>query len=387
MGRGTALFVCGWCFSPQAPVRGLEFLLNGTPQPVMAHGMPRLDPFRMLHPDIDPYASEGLDRDPGSPEDPLLLSYRSGFWGIVRIDGPRPEGELTLSLRARLEGGQEAEADLGRLVCATLPEPATVAWPEGASGAPVAVSMATFNPPQALLKAQIDSIMAQTHGNWVCVISDDCSSPERFAAIRATVGDDPRFVVSRSPRRLGFYRNFERALALVPRGRPVRRARRSGRLAGTRTSWRRWWRRSADAQLVYSDARVVSRDGALISETWWNRTPQQPLDLLSLLVANAVTGAASLLRRELLDDTLPFPPAQFAHFHDHWIGARRALALGEIEFVDRPLYDYVQHGDASLGHAAANQMPSLRDRLRAPARAVASAFGCGVCTTSSTSAG
>src|SRR5262249_38871880 len=33
-------------------------------------------------------------------------------------------------------------------------------------------------------------------------------------------------------------------------------------------------------------------------------------------------------------------------------------------FVDRPLYDYVQHGHASLGHAAANQMTSLRERLR-----------------------
>jgi hypothetical protein len=32
--------------------------------------------------------------------------------------------------------------------------------------------------------------------------------------------------------------------------------------------------------------------------------------------------------------------------------------------VDRPLYDYVQHREASLGHAGANQMTSLRDRLR-----------------------
>ncbi len=80
-------------------------------------------------------------------------------------------------------------------------------------------------------------------------------------------------------------------------------------------------------------------------------------------MANSVTGAASLLRRELLADALPFPPAQFAHFHDHWL-ALVALSLGEIAYVDRPLYDYVQHGEASLGHAAANQMSSLRDRLR-----------------------
>ena len=62
-----------------------------------------------------------------------------------------------------------------------------------------------------------------------------------------------------------------------------------------------------DAQLVYSDARVVSRDGELISETWWNRRRNNHSDLLSLLVANAVTGAASLFRRELLDHALPVP--------------------------------------------------------------------------------
>ncbi len=116
------------------------------------------------------------------------------------------------------------------------------------------------------------------------------------------------------------------------------------------------------AQLVYSDARVVARDGRVISDTWWGQRRNNHEDLLSLLVANAVTGAASLFRRELLDYALPFPPAQFAHFHDHWIGLV-AATIGEIAYVPRPLYDYVQHGQASLGHAAANRMPSLRERL------------------------
>ena len=120
--------------------------------------------------------------------------------------------------------------------------------------------------------------------------------------------------------------------------------------------------RIGNAQLIYSDARVVARTGELISETWWNRRRNNHSDLLSLLVANSVTGAASLLRRELLDVVLPFPPAQFHHYHDHWVGLV-ALSLGEIVFVDEPLYDYVQHGEASLGHDAANRMTSLRDRL------------------------
>src|SRR5207249_256486 len=41
--------------------------------------------------------------------------------------------------------------------------------------------------------------------------------------------------------------------------------------------------------------------------------------------------------------------------HDHWLGCV-ALATGKIAYVDRPLYDYVQHHDAALGHARANAM-------------------------------
>ena len=84
--------------------------------------------------------------------------------------------------------------------------------------------------------------------------------------------------------------------------------------------------------------------------------------MLSLLVANCVTGAASLFPRRLLDAALPLPPAQFTHYHDHWL-AVTALALGDIHYVDRPLYSYVQHAHATLGHATATRMTRLRDRF------------------------
>ena len=109
---------------------------------------------------------------------------------------------------------------------------------------------------------------------------------------------------------------------------------------------------------------MIAGDGRVLSETYWSRRDNNHSSLLSLLVANSVTGAASLFPASLLEDALPFPPAQFAHFHDHWI-ALVALSLGDIAFVERPLYDYVQHGDATLGHAAANRMPALRERFGA----------------------
>jgi glycosyltransferase involved in cell wall biosynthesis len=349
VGRGTALFVCGWCFHHNAEIRALSFVVDGELQPVMAHGMPRLDPFVEL-------------------DEPR--SYRSGFWGMVRIcagsehahdGGPEHPHELDLMLRADLDTGDHATARLARLgLVRSMRRPARVAAPNG-EGPLVAICIATHNPPAELLAAQLDSIRAQTHENWVCLVSDDCSSPEAFRLLRSQLGDDPRFVLDRSPRRLGFYRNFERALSMVP---PV------AQFVALADQDDRWYEdkiatllaRIGDAELAYSDARVVSRDGRVISDTYWSRRRNNHSSLLSVLVANSVTGAASLFRRELLDFTLPFPPAQFAHYHDHWL-AVTTLALGEIEFVDRPLYDYVQHGAASLGHATANQMPALRERL------------------------
>ena len=326
VGEGTALFVAGWCFHPRTPIRSLELVVDGRAQPVVAHGMPRLDVFRALHPGVDPFATAGMASDPASSEDPGLHSYRSGFWGIARVlPGAAQGGECELALRAGLQDGGQAEVELARIpITESVASPAT---PEHrrTAGPLVAVCMATYDPPLELLRAQLDSIRAQTHGEWVCVISDDCSKPELFAAIQEAVAGDERFVVSRSPRRLGFYHNFERALAMAPVGADY------VAMADQDDLWHPDKLTSllaaiGGAQLVYSDARIIDERGELLSETYWSRRRNNHSSLLSLLVANAVTGAASLFPRRLLDDALPFPPAQFAHFHDHWIGADRARA-------------------------------------------------------------
>jgi glycosyltransferase involved in cell wall biosynthesis len=335
VGAGTAVFACGTCFAPEGRIASLALTVDGAEQPLMAHGMPRLDVLRTF-------------------EEPA--SYRSGFWGIARIDprtGPAP---CVLGLRARLGDGREAAVELGRIPIAEPPAACSAAAPE------VAISMATYEPPLELFRRQVDSIRSQTHGDWLCVVSDDGSSPERFAAMERLLAGDARFVLSRSPRRLGFYRNFERALSLTPSGA------RYVAMADQDDAWHpdklsTLLERIGDARLIYSDARIVGEDGRLVADTYWGLRRNNHADMASLLITNAVTGAASLFPRSLLADALPFPPAQFAHFHDHWI-ALCALATGEIRYVDHPLYDYVQHGDAFVGHAKANRMPGLRDRLR-----------------------
>jgi glycosyltransferase involved in cell wall biosynthesis len=195
----------------------------------------------------------------------------------------------------------------------------------------------------------------------VCVISDDHSDPDRFAELERLVAGDRRFRVSRAPQRLGFYRNFERALTMAPSG---------AALVALADQDDRWHpdkletlvRALGDAQLAYSDARVVGADGAPLSDTYWNRRRPNHSNLASLLITNTISGAASLFRRSLLEYVLPFPPQLGTQWHDHWI-ALVALATGRVGYVDRPLYDYVQHDDAVVGHAAAN--PRRRRRSTA----------------------
>ncbi|MGI8865012.1 MAG: glycosyltransferase, partial [Solirubrobacteraceae bacterium] len=312
-------------------------------------------------PGLDPFATAGMSSDPESPEDPGLHSYLSGFWSTVQIQpAARPTRELVLW--AELETGEWASQALASLEVTDPVNPVPTASPSPEEEESlVAICMATYQAPIDLFKRQIDSIRAQTHGNWVCVISDDCSSQQHFAAMEAELAGDARFVVSRAPYRLGFYLNFERALGMAPA---------AARFVALSDQDDFWYEDKlttllaeiGDGQLVYSDTRVIDRHGTVVSNTYWTARRNNHSDFLSLLMTNAVTGGASLFRREVLHYALPFPPAQFAHFHDHWI-AVVALALGTIEFVDRALYDYVQHDDATLGHVAANWMPPLRSRL------------------------
>jgi glycosyltransferase involved in cell wall biosynthesis len=224
--------------------------------------------------------------------------------------------------------------------------------------------MAIHEPPADLLERQVESLREQSHRNWVCFVSDDASSDTAFAAIEAAVGDDTRFRISRSDRRLGFYRNFERALGMVSD---------DARFVAFADQDDRWHPDKlatlvpaiGDATLAYSDARVVRPDGTVVAETMWGSRRNNDSNLASLLLANTVTGAASLFRRELLDVALPFPDVPGQPYHDHWV-ALVALATGRLAYVNRPLMDYVQHEASVLGHEAIEARPHLtrRQRLR-----------------------
>jgi glycosyltransferase involved in cell wall biosynthesis len=352
VGTPTAVFCLGTCFHPRDRVEKLGIIVDGRRHRPAAFGMPR--------PDVG---------DPGSS------SYRSGFWATIPLAARERPATIELRAAARLASGDELVAPLGRIeVVGREAPPALEAVPQRSGPGLVAICMATFEPDMALFHVQIDSLRTQTDDAWICLISDDCSSPEHFEQIRETVRADRRFAVSRSETRLGFYRNFERALRMVPA---------EAELVALCDQDDRWDPDKVEAlrgslggaQLVYSDQHLVDREGRMLRETLWKGRSNNHTNLASMLIANTITGAATLFRRELLEVALPFPDPPGFQFHDHWLGAV-ALAAGDVAYVNRSLYDYVQHAGAVFGDVTQGSAPSASagERLRRRVRGLRGLF-------------
>jgi glycosyltransferase involved in cell wall biosynthesis len=333
-GLDTDLVITGWCHHSECSIASVEFELDGRRFPAEFHGFRR-------------YGRKGV-------------GAWGAFGGIVSVPSCQWPRSVELQVRAVLSTGRVKTAVLGRVNLRSgrvADPPPPEVYSRSLPADPIVVCMATYNSPPELFARQIRSLRAQTLRDWVCVICDDHSRQDRFANLLSVVGHDPRFRIHRQPTNRGFYRNFEQCLALVP---PTARF---VALADQDDEWRpdklaalhsRFGPRTT---LVYSDMRLIDPDGTVLSPTFWATRRNNYSNFASLLLANTVTGAASMFRRELLDVMLPFPPGFGDAFHDHWLSCV-ALACGEMRFVDRPLYDYVQHSGNVVGHYGPKPLPS-----------------------------
>ena len=240
------------------------------------------------------------------------------FWAVLPGVSASP-GALPIEVVARFRDGGVARAELGRIEVEEAPSP--VAAPENASKGLCAVCLASFDPPPGLLRRQIDSLRAQSDRNWICVISDDRSHPERRAEIERLVADDPRFVLSVSETSRGFYLNFERALRLAPpEAEFIALCDQDDvwypdKLAALREA-------IGDAPLAYSDARLTDTEGAVLARSLWPKRRPNTASLVSVIMhANSIPGASQLIRADVARRALPFPRVPGWPFHDRWLPA------------------------------------------------------------------
>ncbi len=346
VGAGTQVYLWGWCYALEHQIQNLEIILDDQSFPVQKWGYPRWDIQNTLYPNLK---KDHFD------------IIRSGFYTSFAVHEVKHPGKQELCLRATLEGGKQFVETLGSvelLPKKTYDIPDLHNFPLEFSHPTIAICMATYNPPIELFKRQILSIREQTFRNWVCLISDDCSDEYTRIQIHDILADDPRFYFSSSPDHLGFYNNFEQVFSFVP-----------DQIQYVAPSDQDdYWhpdkletllsQMDNETNLVYSDMDIVDKDGVLLRTTYWANRLNRYDNLTSLILANTITGAASLFSRELLDTALPFPQQIGDSYHDHWIGCV-ALATGKVKYVDRSLYDYVQHQGNVLGWLRRNTVPKM----------------------------
>src|SRR4051812_1867187 len=208
------------------------------------------------------------------------------------------------------------------------------------AGATVAVCLAVHRPDPALLRRQLASIDAQTYPDRLLVREDDLAGSGAYRAFERCLTRAPADVAYIAPCDQDDVWHRDKLAVLVD-------------ALG-----------AGGAVLAYCDLRIVRPDGTVVSETYWTDRDNDASDMADLLATNVVTGAAAVLRREVLDLALPFPREVDGSYHDHWL-AVCALALGDVAYVDRPLVDYVQHGANLVGHAE-RRAPAGAPRARAP---------------------
>lgn len=364
VGRGNALFVSGWCFHRERKIVDLGIRANGNDYRILAHSMPRADVFAAYDRTGDPHGNR----------------YRSGFWAILPFQSANGEQRAELELVATLSTGEVSTKQLSMVDMEPMPvtNGAAPTPPIRRQGEPlIAICMTTYNPRLDLFQRQVQSLREQTHESWICLVSDDNSRPDLYASIRHELAGDERFVLSQSAQRLGYYRNFERALGLVPEEAEL------VALCDQDDYWHADKLQTlrdamgSGVSLAYSDMNLADSDGNVVSSTYWTERRTNYSNMTSLLVANTITAAASMFPRRLLDHALPFPASLGHAFHDHWL-ALVALATGQIRYLDRQLYDYVQHSTNAFGSRGASwekrdngrsreaeQSLSLRARLSA----------------------
>jgi hypothetical protein len=239
------------------------------------------------------------------------------------------------------------------------------------------VALCTYNG-SVFVEEQLRSILDQTVRAQEIVVSDDGSTDGTadivtrvFAAWQA---EHPGAAVSlrllRNPAPLGVTANFEQALssctgeliALSDQD-DVWHPERLARLVAEFAS-------RPGLQLLHTDARLVDAAGKPTGRTLLATLGVSAAEQAAvhagrafdvLLRRNIVTGATTMLRRELLERARPFPAAWV---HDEWL-AIVAAATGEVDLLEQPLVDYRQHAGNQIGASSLDAAGKL-GRLRAP---------------------
>lgn len=225
----------------------------------------------------------------------------------------------------------------------------------------IAICMPTYNPDLKLFKKQLESIIDQSYKNWNLFIQDDGSSEYIYKKLLKLTERDNRISINRNEINLGFYQNYESLL------RRIGNSYQYVTLADQDDIWDKekliqGLDNLNSNKVIYSDLSIISeKDNEILQPTFWVNRSNHYKDSDAICLNNTATGSTMLIRQDWLSQVLPFPQKVGRVFHDHWIAFKARYQNG-LEYLDKPLVQYVQHANNETGFKAF-ESPNLGSRL------------------------
>ena len=191
---------------------------------------------------------------------------------------------------------------------------------------------------ERIIRAAIESVLAQTYQPLEIVLSDDCSPDGTYGIMQemAAAYDGPhRIILNRNPTNLGHARHVERIMEISSgdfivesAGDDISLPERTERLVGA------WLASGRRAHVVHSEKQDIDAAGAMMdfvlrTDILADITPRQKLQRRHDLI-----GASMGWSREVYERFGPI--SDVAAFQDYPI-AFRALLLGGVHFIPEPL--------------------------------------------------
>ena len=210
------------------------------------------------------------------------------------------------------------------------------------------------------LAAQLDSLLAQTHTEWVVRWSDDGSSDDTVAIMeRYTQAFPNHFIRNQAPERQGSSRHF---LWLMTQSTapwvmlcdqddvwlPHKIAQTLQLLADVD---------SKRPALAFTDMRVTDAQLQVLQPSFSKAQKLQPEKILSMglaaVCAQSMAAGCTMLFNRAAIKVIP-PLGDYPYQHDHWMVIHVVAHGGVVRYLPEATMDYRQHGSNEVGAKAVN---------------------------------